>query len=148
MRRKKKQFRLKFEYLNKNPHLRYEEDCAVRAMAALYDISWEAAYRKLFKTALKRKSTPSQISTVELALQDNGCTIIDRQNAPLIDYMPEPGRKILVLTGTNSTAHAIYVKDNIYYDAVEIDPRKWKISFIAIRNEGELPLQPRGKERS
>lgn len=136
-RKNKKVFGLTCINENKNPYQNDTGDCAIRAISKFFNISWENAYKMLFKTALKRKSIATNSQTIKMALIENGCSVRDC-NTPLIDYMPKTIESVLVLIGKqNGHGHAIYVKNGAYYDTSTVDADNYNIMFEAIKKEEE-----------
>lgn len=138
MKRKKKNkkvFGLTYINENKNPFQNETGDCAIRAISKFFNISWEKAYRMLFKTALKRKSIATNSQTIKMALIENGCSV-SYCNTPLIDYVPKTTESVLLLAGKqNSDGHAIYVKNGAYYDTGIVDADYYNIMFEVIKED-------------
>lgn len=132
-RKNKKVFGLTYINENVNPYQNDTSDCAIRAISKFFNISWEKAYRMLFKTALKRKSVATNCQTIRMALIENGCNVSDC-NTPLIDYVPKTTESVLVLTGKqNGDCHAICVKNGAYYDTGIVDADYYNVMFEAYK---------------
>lgn len=131
----KKVFGLTYINENKNPHQNDTGDCAIRAISKLFNISWEKAYRMLFKTALKRKAIATNSQTIIMALIEGGCKVSDC-NIPLIDYVAKKTESVLILAGKQSgDGHAIYVKNGAYYDTRTVDADYYNIMYEAIKED-------------
>lgn len=61
-----------FEYFNPNPTGRSVGDCAVRAVSAALDVSWEDAFAKIATNAFLMGDMPSSNSVWGAVLRQNG----------------------------------------------------------------------------
>lgn len=108
-----------WEYYNPNPAGRSVGDCAVRAVSAALDITWEQAYILITAAGFSMADMPSSNSVWGAVLRQHGFT---RHNLPQIcpdcytfaDFAAEHPRGIYVLgTGT----HVATLKDGVIMDA-------------------------------
>lgn len=110
-----------FRKINVNPTGKQTDDCVVRAIAILMEISWEKAYMDLCQRGLLIYDMPNRDATVALYMKEKGYKrYIMSTECPVCftirDFCREyPKGKYLVLTGD----HAVAVIDGDYFDAMD-----------------------------
>lgn len=121
-----------YKYINVNPSGRETDDCVVRAIAVLFNMSWEEAYWDLCQVGGLIHDMPNKDSVLSFYLRENGYEreVInkDRPSCYTIrDFCEEhPYDKYILLT----SGHAVAVIDGNYYDTSdsgnEIPMMYWK----------------------
>lgn len=110
---KKQTTRMNYVYYNANPYDLDTSDCTIRAISKFENISWEEAYKRLFRTSLKMKQTFSNKQTVHTYLKET-CDIF-RADIKFSDYVCHGKEELLVLND-GEYYHMVYVCDNQYFD--------------------------------
>ena len=120
---------------NPNPVGRAVGDCAIRAVAAALDISWEDAYALIAANGFAMGDMPSSNSVWGAVLRQHG---FYRYNLPetcpacytFADFAADHPKGVFVLgTGT----HVATVRDGILYDAW--NSQKEPIDFVWYRKD-------------
>lgn len=60
-----------FHFYNANPHNRYTDDCIIRALCTVTNLSWEDVATELFKIGLKKGYTQLDNKTFEIFLAEH-----------------------------------------------------------------------------
>jgi len=119
-------------YTNKNPIGKGTEDCVIRAVATVLDISWERAYMELCQMGLMLYDMPNKDAVLSAYLRKHGFKryVISNQCADCYsvkDFCIDHPTGIYVLLTSN---HAIACIDGNYYDTSdsgnEIPMMYWK----------------------
>jgi len=116
------------EYVNynANPYFNETSDCTIRAISKCENISWEQAYRNLFKISLKLKEVFCSYKVLKLYLKEN----YDAFSADILlkDFSFDVGKKYLLLLKNNKEidCHLVFFEDGKYYDKSELN-KKWKV---------------------
>ena len=107
-----------YVYANINPLKKQTEDCLVRAVAVIMDISWEKAYMDLCQRGLLIYDMPNSDATLSIYMREKG---FERKIIPntcpacftVKDFCIEhPYGKYILLT----SGHAVAVIDGDYID--------------------------------
>lgn len=124
--RKKQTTKMNYVYYNANPFDLDTSDCAIRAISKFENISWEEAYKRLFRTSLKMKQTFANRQTIHTYLKET-CDIFV-VDIKFNDYVC-PGKEELLALNDGEYYHMVYVCDNQYFD---LSPSNddWKIIEI------------------
>lgn len=110
-----------YKYANPNPINKYTDDCLIRTLAIIMDISWEKAYMDLCNVGLMIYDMPNQDATLSLYLREKGYKRFVIPNSCPACYSIEefskdyPVGRYIVLT----SGHAVPVIDGDYYDVVD-----------------------------
>lgn len=137
---KHKQPKMKYVYHNANPYKSYESDCAIRAIAVCEGISWEQAYKNLFKIALKVKAPATTRKVIETYLSERYKTV--QTKTRINDYEQPKGQAQLLLLQYPkvNTYHLIYTYDGKYYDTAPLDNKHIIIEIYTYQGGGEREL--------
>lgn len=118
---------MSYKYLNKNPNQLDVEDCAIRCISTLENISWSEAYKKLSNFARKKGLMLSSVEAIEDYLNsfyDEVPIKVDTVGE-FIDTHPK-GNYAITMRG-----HITALKDSINYDTFDSSDREiwgaWKI---------------------
>lgn len=110
-----------FKRVNVNPMGKSTDDCLVRALAVVMDLSWEKAYMDLCQYGLLIYDMPNSGATLALYMKEKGYkrAVVSNECSvcySIKDFCREyPKGKFIVLTGN----HAVAVVDGDYYDAID-----------------------------
>ena len=107
-----------YVYANVNPMNKNAEDCLVRAVAVIMDISWEKAYMDLCQRGLLIYDMPNSDATLSIYMREKGyrreiipntCPACFTVRDFCVDH---PYGKYILLT----SSHAVAVINGDYYD--------------------------------
>lgn len=107
-----------YVYYNPNPHGKYTEDCVIRAISRLFDLTWDEAFIELSSQAFMDKSVLTVDNIWGNYLMIKGFTMYPLPNTCPRCYSvlrfaeDHPYGKYLVKT----PGHVIAVVDGDYYD--------------------------------
>lgn len=117
-----------FHYYNANPVNRMTGDCAVRAIALAFNMSWEDAYRELFEFGLKNRMMLNDSKCIEKYLKHKGW---EKVRAPKkVDgkkYTAEEALRLFrgkVVLANIGSKHIACIKDNKVWDTWNCTKRK------------------------
>lgn len=116
-----------YKYMNMNPKGKNIEDCAIRTISTIENISWDKAYRKLSDFAMRLGLMISDVEAIE--------TYLDLHYRPIPIHEETVGEFIENhQTGTYAITmkgHITSLKDSINYDTFDPSDRliwgAWKI---------------------
>lgn len=117
---------MKFKLWNENPFHHYTEDCVVRAIAKCEDISWDRAYKGLFRVALKAKLACSDLRTLKTYLKPR-YTFESISPVRLRDFTSPEEHLLLLSSSKNCSCHLIFTDGSTYYDAEKLDQKEWRV---------------------
>lgn len=109
---------MSYRYFNPNPKNRSANDCLVRALSRVFEITWDQAYDLLWDLGKQEKEIPTTNYVWEKYLQSQG---FRRHSLPLCPECIDVHRfsqyyndgAYIVCTGT----HVVAVVDGDYFDA-------------------------------
>lgn len=100
---------------NNNPYGRITGDCAVRAIAMAFGISWLEAYRLLAKEGELQGALPDEVETIDAVIMQKGWRVFafDGKSVTVAKFAESnpKGKFLAILKG-----HAVTIIDGDYYD--------------------------------
>ena len=108
-------------YTNKNPIGKSTDDCVIRAVATVLDISWERAYMELCQMGLMLYDMPNKDAVLSAYLRKHGFKRYAIENTcpdcySIKDFtIDHPYGTYILLT----SGHAVAVIDGNYYDTAD-----------------------------
>ena len=111
-----------YVYYNPNPKGKSSFDCTVRAISAIYNLSWHEAYHELCWAGDVECNMPSTNDSIDLVMRNGGYTKKFCEGCQSIAQFADHHRegRYLLMTG----GHVVAVIDGNYYDALNTGSEK------------------------
>lgn len=116
-----------YRYYNANVKGRFVDDCTIRAISVAENLTWEQAYKKLSRLAMKSGQMQDNVEFIERYLDDR----YDRECFPRLsvgDFAEEHPVGIYLITMPN---HITVCIDGYIYDTFDCSDRimrcAWKV---------------------